>query len=133
MEAPAGREFQISHHDDNHQVNGVTSPEDFTSVRQQIGMGLTDDNFFHLTCHIDPELQLKIEKGIYVDLDKLLPKDKVDLSHSYSNETKLEWVQSEGSTYLVLAKKTSHINCCCRWEQATIYCSKNPNRSREIW
>ena len=109
-----------------------------SAARQQIGMGFSDDDFFHLTCHIEPSLQLKIESGKYVDLDKLLPKDKVDHNQQYNNETKLEWVQSEGSTYLVPAKKVSKINCFCRWEQAfrmyaTIYCSKNPNRSREIW
>ena len=37
-----------------------------------IGSGLTDDDFFHLTCHIDANLKTKIEKGQYVDLDKLL-------------------------------------------------------------
>ena len=62
-----------------------------------VGIGLTDDNFFHLTCHIDSGLQQKIEQGAFVDLDKLLPKDKtLDFSQSYSNETKLEWVQREG-------------------------------------
>ena len=110
---------------------------DLTSIRQQIGMGLSDDDFFHLTCHIDPNLQLKIEKGCYVDLDKLLPKECGENS-VYSNEKKMEWVQCEGSTYLVPAKKSSRINCFRRWEQAfrmyaTIYCTKNPNRSHEIW
>ena len=108
--------------------------------RPEIGLGgLSDDDFFHLTCHIDSGLQQKIEKGCYVDLDKLLPKDKgFDGTQQYSNETKLERVQSDGNTYLVPARKTSRINCFRRWEQAfrmytTIYCSKNPSRSREIW
>ena len=70
--------------------------------RQVIGFGsdgLSDDDFFHLMCHIDVGLRKKIENGEYVDLDKLLPKD--NLFHSkitMNNETKLEWVQSEGST-----------------------------------
>ena len=33
-----------------------------------------DDEFFHLTCHIDASLKDKIEKGEYVELEKLLPK-----------------------------------------------------------
>ena len=35
-----------------------------------------DDNFFYLTCHIEPNLRSKIEKGEFVNLDKLLPKNK---------------------------------------------------------
>ena len=31
--------------------------------------------FFHLICHIDPALKGKIERGEYVDLDKLLTKE----------------------------------------------------------
>ena len=35
-----------------------------------IGSGVSDDYFFHLTCHIDPNLINKIEKGEYVELEK---------------------------------------------------------------
>ena len=104
-----------------------------------VGTGLSDDDFFHQTCHIDSNLRSKISKGEFVDLDKLLPKDRLfDSSNQYTNETKLEWVQSEGGTYLVPAKKTSRINCFRKWEQAfrmypTIYCTENPLRAREIW
>ena len=105
-----------------------------------IGNGLTDDDFFHLTCHIDTSLKRKIENGEYVDLDKLIQKESniFNPRSNMTNETKLEWVQSEGSTYLVPAKNTSKINCFRCWEQAfriyvTIYCTKNPERAREVW
>ena len=109
--------------------------------RQIVGAqgGVTDDDFFHLTCYIDPAVQRKVENGEYVDLDKLLPKDNNPLSKvTGCSETKLEWVQSEGSTYLVPAKTSSRINCFHRWEQAfrvyaMLYCTKNPSRAREIW
>ena len=42
---------------------------------QDIGTGVSDDDFFHLTCHIEPSIVAKIEKGEFVDLEKLLPKD----------------------------------------------------------
>ena len=59
--------------------------------RQVVGTGLSDDDFFHLTCHIDQSLKKKIENGEFVDLDKLLPKDNSFQSRlSVSNETKLE-------------------------------------------
>ena len=35
-----------------------------------------DDDFFHITCHVDSTLRAKIEAGQYVDLEKLLIKDK---------------------------------------------------------
>ena len=78
-------------------------------VRQVIGAGgISDDDFFHLTCHIEPNLKKKIENTEFVDLDKLLPKDQTFQGRSVTtNETKLEWVQSEGSTYLVPAKSVS--------------------------
>ena len=115
----------------------VTDGCNQSNQRQVVGSGISDDDFFDLTCHIEPLLQKKIERGEFVDLDKLLPKDSFQSRH-VSNKTKLEWVQSEGSTYLVPAKSTSRVNCFCRWEQAfrmyaTIYCTKNPNRAREIW
>ena len=105
--------------------------------RQCIGNGLSDDNFFHMTCHVDVNLKKKIENGEYVDLDNLLPKDNLFSTRAMTNETKLEWVQSEGGTYLVSAKSTSRINCFRCWEQAfriyaTLYCTKHPNRAREI-
>ena len=37
---------------------------------------LDDDDFFHVTCHIDKQLADKIEKGGFVDLEKFLLKDR---------------------------------------------------------
>ena len=42
-----------------------------------IGSRVSDDNFFHLTCHTKPNLLHKIEKGKFIELEKLLPKDKL--------------------------------------------------------
>ena len=74
------------------------------------GTNLTDDDFFHLICHIDVALKQKIEKGDYVDLDKLLPRDKANPNITHGDYEKLEWVQSEGSSFLVPAKRQSRIN-----------------------
>ena len=104
-------------------------------VRTDIGGGLSDNNFFHLTCHIDENLVAKIEKGEYVDLDKLLSKDK----RKKLDESRMEWVHSENGTYLALmSDRTSKITGFRKWEQAfrvyaTIYCGANPHRSKEIW
>ena len=79
-----------------------------------IGSGVSDDDFFHLTCHIEPNLIHKIEKGEFVELEKLLPKDKL----GRSDESRLEWVQRDGETFLVPAQKDSKISGFRHWEQA---------------
>ena len=122
VETPPGRD--ISMHSSEYISKGSNVCEERCKNSQgnnkmMVGNGLTDDDFFHLTCHIDASLIQKIESGDYVDLDKLLPKDNnFPGKVSVSNETKLEWVQSEGNTYLVPAKSNSKINCFRHWEQA---------------
>ena len=100
-----------------------------------IGSAVSDDDFFHLTCHIELGLIHKIEKGEFVELEKLLPKDKLGKG---SEDNHLEWVQRDGGKFLVPAQRDSKINGFHRWEQAfrayaTIYCDANPQRAKEIW
>ena len=98
--------------------------------------GKMDDNFFHLTCHIEEGLREKIEKGEYVELERLLSKDR---SYRMSDQTRLEWVLKDGATYLVPSSdRNSKINSVRKWEQAfrvfaSIYCNANPGRAGEIW
>ena len=99
-----------------------------------IGSGVSDDDFFHLTCHIEPSLIHKIEKGEFVELEKLLPREKF----GKTDEGRMEWVHRDGNTFLVPAQKDNKITGFRRWEQAlrayaTIYCGANPHRSKEIW
>ena len=109
------------------------------SLLPDIGSGLSDDDFFHLTCFIDPGLILKIEKGEFVELEKLLPRDRNSFTKGGGTENRLEWVQRDGSTYLVAVGNKDHkITGIRRWEQAfrvyaTIYCAANPQRAKEIW
>ena len=74
-----------------------------------------------------PRTQRKNPKGEFVDLDKLLPRDRIAALHGYSDDSRMEWVQRDGSMYLVPAKKDTWINNFRRWEQAfrlyaSIYC-----------
>ena len=48
---------------------------------------------------VNTNLIHKIEKGEFVELEKLLPKDKL----GRSDESRLEWVQRDGGTFLVPA------------------------------
>ena len=111
----------------------IEEPGEFLGNKTPIGMGLTDDDFFHLTCHVDSNLVAKIEKGEFIELEKLIPRDK------RKSDNRMEWVHSDGATYLApVGDRFNKINSYKKWEQAfrvyaTIYCGANPNRSREIW
>ena len=94
-----------------------------------------DDQFFHITCHIEESVHKRIEAGAYVDLEKLLPKPK---GRPGVNENKMELVYRDGHSYFIPAQQEGKINRVHRWEQAfrvyaTIYSQANPSRSAEIW
>ena len=115
--------------------NGVIEQQ---TMQREIGNGLSNDDFFHLTSHIDLLLKQKIENGEFVDLDKLLPKDRVGGANRYSDDNRMEWIQRDGGTFLVPAKRDSRITNFRKWEQAfrmyaTIYCGQNSHRAKEIW
>ena len=115
--------------------NWLSNSPTINPTTQIAQTGLTDNNFFHMTCHKEPSLQQKIEAGEYVDLEKLLPKDK---THRPGDDTKLEWIFHEGGTYLVLATdRDQKISGIRKWDQtfrvyATICCGANPSRSKEF-
>ena len=98
-----------------------------------------DDEFFHVTCHIDDNLRSKISKGKFVDLERLLPKDRIGVGSLATNpsENRVELVTREGHTFFKPVKE-SQINGLRKWEQAfriyaAIYTNANPERSGEIW
>ena len=138
---PGGEDMHFQNVEGTNLTNLADLFTQFATVnRPQIRSGLTDDDFFLLTSHIDAGLKLKIEKGLYVDLERLLPQDKGGPFDPMSSpeEDRLEWVRHEGGTFLEPARKVSRITSFRRWEQAfrsyaTIFCGKNPSRSREIW
>ena len=96
---------------------------------------ISDDDFFHLVCHIDSSMVSKIEKGEFIELKKLLPKDR----KRKSDDNHLEWVHQDGGTFLALVSdRMNKISSVRKWEQAfrvyaTIYCGANPGRAKEIW
>ena len=95
-----------------------------------------DDQFFHVTCHVDQSMKEKIERGDYVDLEKLLPKPCT--GGKQTNDNKLDLVYRDGQSFFVPAQNEMRINGVCRWEQAfriyaAIYSQANPTRAAEIW
>ena len=99
--------------------------------------GKSDKDFFQLMCHVEPSLHLKIENGEFVDLEKLLPKDKRSIYKP--EDDRLEWVFRDGGMYLAPAgSRENRINGIRKWDQAfrvyaIIYCGAHPERSKEIW
>ena len=94
-----------------------------------------DDEFFHLTCHVDLPLRQKIEQGEFVELEKLLPRTHAQV---VSDDQKMHFVNWDGASFWVPAERESRITGIRKWDQAfriyaAIYSKHNPNRSAEIW
>ena len=106
----------------------------FEGIPQSIpGKVFDDDDFMHVTCHVDNAIAAKIAKGEFIDVDKLLVKDKF----RRQTEECLEFINHNGHTYLspVAENKISGLRM---WERAfrvyaMIYSKANPLRSAEIW
>ena len=89
----------------------IVAPGESDNRDDNMSQEISDDDFFHLTCHINPNLIQKIENGEFVDLDKLLPKDKLSrVGTSVTDDNRLEWVHRDGGTFLVPAQRESNIN-----------------------
>ena len=77
----------------------------------------------------------KIERGEYVELEKLLVKN----GNNITDESKIELVSRGGSTYFApVHDKEQRISGIRKWEQAfciyaAIYTRANPERASEIW
>ena len=103
-----------------------------------------DDEFFHVTSQIEPSIKTKIEKGEFVDLDKLLPKDKFSSGLRGNDELNKQLFQliTQGtSSYMGTSehhRNANKVNSIKKWDQAfrvyaAIYTQANPSRAGEIW
>ena len=115
--------------------SNVQQQGNFPSVRDvsiNAGPGAVldcDDEFFHVTCHVDNNLKQKIQCGDFVELEKLLPKTR----SRPGSENKMDLVFREGHSYFVSTASESKITGIRRWEQAfriyaAIYSEANPAR-----
>ena len=94
-----------------------------------------DDEFFHISCHVEQNMKVKIERGEFIELEKLLPKNRSQLMNE---EKRLQIIQRNGETFLGTSERENRINSVRRWDQAfriyaAIYSKANPQRSTEIW
>ena len=97
---------------------------------------LVDDEFFHISCHVDQVLRQKIEAGQFVELEKLLTRDHPS---NRTSEGRLGLFTKDGLTYFAPASdRDTQIGNVKRWEQAfriyaAIYSKANPSCASEIW
>ena len=103
-----------------------------------------DDEFFHVTSEIDPSLRIKIERGKFIDLERLLPKDRTSLAgRSVGDDLNRQLFQliTQGTeNYLdpPMPRASGKITNIKKWDQAfrvfvAIYTHANPERASEIW
>ena len=96
----------------------------------------SDDNFFHVTCHVKPGLKAKIERGEFIDLERLLTKDT---NFKVYDEKRIELVSRGGNTFFTpVSDREAKINGIRKWEQAfriyaAIYTRANPHCASEVW
>ena len=94
-----------------------------------------DDEFFHITCHIDPSLRAKIRIGGFVELEKLLQKPEA-LLYKKQDRYQMSFIDGE-QVWTQATDKSTKIDGIRKWEKAfrtyaAIYCESNPHRSVEI-
>ena len=97
-----------------------------------------DDEFFHITCHIDQAVKAKIERGEFIELEKLLVRDRL-FNRSMQSDSRLALYNIDGFTYVAAAyDREGRISGVCKWEQAfrvyaATFSKANPSRASEIW
>lgn len=120
-----------------------------TSQPDMVGMR-SEDKFTHafkidqeqdsLTARVNPEIKRRIAVGGYINLQRLLPKFRVDPNDDHD---KYRMVSKDGYSYFVDDKESSNkedglpINSIARWDQAfhvysAIYLAANPSRVSEL-
>lgn len=99
-----------------------------------------DQEFSSLTARVNPEIKMRIERGQYINLQRLLPKFRVDPNDDHD---KYRMVSKDGYSYFVDDKESSNkedglpVNSISRWDQAfrvyaAIYLEANPRKVQEL-
>ena len=123
--------------------NKFVKPEGLTPLDNEILFLRSfdqDDKFFHITSQIEPGMRTKIERGEFVDLERLLPKNK-SLGKNDDINRQLYNLITQGTNNFFeppLPKTVNKISNIRKWDQAfrinaAIYTHANPERASEIW
>ena len=113
-------------------------PNEFTVP--PVDYNFSDDganNFLHVSCHMETTASQKIMKGGFLEIEKLVPRNK---SIKSSEEGSLQMINREGKTYLVPSSSQENVKVTNfgKWEQGfrvyvAIYSKANPMRAAEIY
>ena len=107
----------------------------YYSLIKSLNLKDPDEEYFHIICHVENTLKDKIKKGQFVELEKLLKRNKL-------GKTKERWQMGRNSegypVWEPCDDKETRITNIYRWDQAfrvyaTIYSKENPARAAEIW
>ena len=121
------------------QISRVIEQLPNLAIEERIGndyihSALVDENYLMLGNHVDASMKDKIISGEYVDLVKLLPRDRV---MSSDEPQKIELVTKEGQMFWMPVVDSNKITGYNRWDQAfrvysNIYCKEYPHRASEL-
>ena len=117
------------------QTPGKKSTNARDNSRNLMHAVIADDNYLVLGAHLDEHITEKIVNGDYIDLAKLLPKDRILALHNEGQ--KLHFMIKNGQSFWVPPNEHININSYQRWEQAfriyaDVYSRAHPHRSSEL-
>ena len=122
--APKGNEIVDNNLNNvRHEVLGFRNDIDFNAPAYDLPDEIrlkrlfdTDDDFFHVTSHIDQALKSKIVKGEYIELEKLLPRNDSNRLGRLTNETKYQMLVRDGETYWGPMPNSNKITNIRKWD-----------------
>ena len=112
-------------------------PESIFAPRLSRNHDDDEDDFFHMTCHVELNIRTIIERGGFIELEKLLPKALKHLK-PYNEQRLVNTIGNDGQSYFVPAiDKEYRITGVRKWDQAfrvyaSIFAEANPSRAVEI-
>ena len=117
--------------------NATINPagKSYYDIIKSLNLRDPDEEFYHIVCHVDKQLREKIKRGEFVELEKLLRKNKF-------SKPKEKWQMGRNAEGFPIWEPCEDKECkitgIYKWDQAfrayaTIYSQDNPTRASEIW
>ena len=112
----------------------IVLPQDDENFEQNfLLLTVVDQDYMFLAGHVGAQLKAKIESGEFIDLSKLLPKDRV----MAQEDQRLQMVIQNGQTFWVPFSDAISITNFAKWEQAfrvyfDIYSRAHQTRASEL-
>ena len=107
---------------------------EFDMSNQFIHSAMVDENYLIVAAHVDQVTQDKIEKDQYIDLARLVPRDRIE----EEEDNAMQMIVRQGKTFWKPATQDGVvINSLAKWEQAfrvftDIYTRAHPHHANEL-